>query len=119
MLNRIVPQPDREGIKGRDDGQRGGGGIIRGRRLSPVKYFRQRGAIIRGNTVPKFRVDCISGHNCLIISFSIRHFRDEKETGAEMCPAIVSGIVTGVAPVSYWPIFFRFPSNSPRSLCKS
>ena len=31
----------------------------------------------------------------------IRHFRNEKETGAEMLPAIVSGN----GPVSYWPIF--------------
>ena len=27
--------------------------------------------------------------------FSIRHFRNEKGTGAEMCPTIVSGIVSG------------------------
>ena len=27
----------------------------------------------------------------------IRHFRNEQETGAEMCPAIVYGIVTGRA----------------------
>ena len=36
-----------------------------------------------------------------------------------MRAAIVSGMVTKDAPVSYWPIFFRVPSNSPRSLCKS
>ena len=29
-----------------------------------------------------------------------------------MRPAIVSGIVTGDAPVSYWPIFFSVPSNN-------
>ena len=29
----------------------------------------------------------------------IRHFRNEKETGAEMPPAIVSRIVTGNGPV--------------------
>ena len=29
----------------------------------------------------------------------------EKGTGAEMFPAIVSGIVTGDAPISYWTIF--------------
>ena len=34
-----------------------------------------------------------------------------------MRPAIVSGMVTGDVPVSYWPIFFPVPSNSPRSLC--
>ena len=36
----------------------------------------------------------------------VRHWRNEKGTGAEMRPAIVSGIVNGHAPVSYWPIFF-------------
>ena len=29
--------------------------------------------------------------------------------GAEMCPAIASGIVTADVSVSYWPIFFPFP----------
>ena len=36
-----------------------------------------------------------------------------------MRPAIVSGIVTEDALVSYWSIFSVVPSNSPRSLCKS
>ena len=31
--------------------------------------------------------------------------KNERETGAEMCPTIVSGIVSGDALVSYWPIF--------------
>ena len=31
----------------------------------------------------------------------IRHLRNERGTGAEMRPAIVSGIVTGHVPVSY------------------
>ena len=70
------------------------GRLFEERRLFPVKYFRQRGAIIRGN---------------MIISLSIRHFRNENETGAEMSPAIVSGIVTGDAPLSYWPVFFPLP----------
>ena len=48
----------------------------------------------------------------------IRHFRNAKGTGPEMCPAIVSGIVTGDAPDSYWS-FFRVLSNNPRSLCES
>ena len=41
----------------------------------------------------------------------IHHLRSGKRTGAEMRPASVSGIVTGDAPVSYWPIrpmFFRY-----------
>ena len=32
---------------------------------------------------------------------SIRHFRNETGTGSDMRPAIVSGIVTGDAHVSY------------------
>ena len=32
----------------------------------------------------------------------IHHFRNKKGTGVEMHPAIVSGIVTRDAPVSYW-----------------
>ena len=36
----------------------------------------------------------------------IGNFKIEKVTGAEMQLAIiVSGIVTGQAPVSYWPFF--------------
>ena len=50
---------------------------------------------------------------------TIRYFRNDKETGAKMRPAIVSGIVTGDAPVSYWPIFFPVPGNGPRSLHES
>ena len=50
---------------------------------------------------------------------SIRHFRNEKGISAVMYPAIVSGIVTGDAVVSYWSIFFPVPSNNPRSLCES
>ena len=34
------------------------------------------------------------------------YVRNKVGTGAEMRPAIVSGIVTGDVPVSYWPIFF-------------
>ena len=44
---------------------------------------------------------------------TIRHFRDGKGTGAEMWPAIVSGIATGRLVVQLLAIFF----NSPRSLC--
>ena len=32
----------------------------------------------------------------------MRHFNKEKGTGNETHPAIVSGIVTGPVPVSYW-----------------
>ena len=34
------------------------------------------------------------------------YVRNGVGTGAEVRPAIVSGIVTGDVPVSYWPIFF-------------
>ena len=50
---------------------------------------------------------------------AICHFRDEKGPRAEISDAIASGIVTGDAPLSYWPIFFRVPSNNPRTLCES
>ena len=52
--------------------------------------------------------------------FAIRPFRSaEKETGAEMRPVIVFGIVTGDAPVGYWLILSPVPSNSFVSLCES
>ena len=34
------------------------------------------------------------------------YVRNKVGTGAEVHPAIFSGIVTGDVPVSYWPIFF-------------
>ena len=37
------------------------------------------------------------------IGYDIRHFRNEKRTGAESHPAIVSGIVAGDSMVSYCP----------------
>ena len=40
-------------------------------------------------------------------------------TGAEIHSAITSGIVTGVAPVSYRPFFFLVSSNSSKDLCES
>ena len=36
-----------------------------------------------------------------------------------MSLAVVSGVVTGHAQVSYWPILFLVPSNNSRSLCES
>ena len=35
-----------------------------------------------------------------LVKLLICHFTNEKRTGAEMYPAIVSGIVTGEAPVN-------------------
>ena len=48
-----------------------------------------------------------------------RYFRNDKKTGAEMRPAIVSGIVIGDAPVTLLANFFPVPCNSPRSLYES
>ena len=44
---------------------------------------------------------------------------EKRAPGAEMRAAIVPGMVTRDAPVSYWPIFFLVLSKSSRSLCKS
>ena len=38
------------------------------------------------------------------------------KTDAEISPAIVSGIVTGDAPFSYWPIFCLSQEKVPESL---
>jgi len=48
----------------------------------------------------------ISGILSLRYIFEIRHFTNEKGNEAVMCPAVVSGIFTANAPVSYWPVFF-------------
>lgn len=51
--------------------------------------------------------------------FPIRFGRNDKGTGTEMLPVIVSRIVPGDPPVSYWPNFF-FPSleTSPEDFAK-
>ena len=49
---------------------------------------------------------------------TIRHFKSEWGTGAELRPEIVSWIVTDDAPVSYWPICSLFPVTL-RGLCES
>ena len=49
---------------------------------------------------------------------TIRHFRSESGTEAELRPAIVFGIGTGDSPVSYWPIFFLFPVTLPEVFAK-
>ena len=36
---------------------------------------------------------------------SIHHIRNEKATGAEIRPAVVSGIVSRDVPVSHWAVF--------------
>lgn len=47
--------------------------------------------------------ECIS--KWLLDSGAIHHFRKEKGARAQMCLAIVSGIITGNRPVSCWPVF--------------
>ena len=37
----------------------------------------------------------LSQHETMLRKQPIRHFRNEKGTGAKMCPAMVSGIATG------------------------
>lgn len=51
---------------------------------------------------------------CCNLSPDIRHFGSKKRTRTESCPAIVSGIVSGGAPLSYCPVFYR-----PRNLCEN
>ena len=50
---------------------------------------------------------------------AICHFTGEKGPGAEISDAIVSGIVTGVMPVSYWPIFFVPLATVPEGFAKA
>ena len=70
--------------------------------IRPSKTARRRSRLLRHSSVLAAQ-DSITDTG----DIGIRHFRNDKGTGAEMCPAIVSGIVTGDALVS------------PRSLCKS
>ena len=53
-----------------------------------------------------------------LLSSPIRHFRNEKVTGAEMLPAIILSTVTGDALVSYWPIFFLSLVTIPEVFAK-
>ena len=68
------------------------------------------------------QADCWKTLECTIDTFttgkSIYHFRNEKRTGNEMRPAIVSGIVTGDAPVSYCSIFSLFLVIDPEAFAK-
>ena len=49
----------------------------------------------------------------------IRHFRNEKGSGAEMCAVIHSGIVARHRAGQLLANFFHVPYNSPRSLYES
>ena len=78
---------------------------------------------IENNAYAKFggQMKCIVGN--VEVAYSARHHLiNERGTGAEMCPAGIwdlgSGIVTGNTKVSYWSVFVPGSSNSPRSLCE-
>ena len=61
-------------------------------------------------------------HQSLAFRARLCHAKNEapeEEAGVEMRPAVVSGIVTRDAPVSYCSSFFPVPSNNPRSLYKT
>ena len=49
----------------------------------------------------------------------IRHFGNEKGSGAEMCAAILSGMVTRHRAGQLLANFFHVPNNNPRSLYES
>lgn len=67
--------------------------------------------------------ECLYDFNCKYFSFLcggkklqlnghvtdklLPHFGNEKGTGAKMRPAVLSGIVPGDVPLSYWPFFFQ------------
>ena len=64
--------------------------------------------------LPGFQIT-IANSTCDVIC----HFRDEKGPGAEISDAIASGIVTGDAPVCYWPIFFVSLATVPEGFAKA
>ena len=49
---------------------------------------------------------------------SVTTLETRRQLGAEMRPAIVSGMVTGDAPVSYWPVLSPDPTNSTSVFAK-
>ena len=61
----------------------------------------------------------VSFHRPVRVSFNPLNLTCIKGSGAEMRPAIASGLVTGDASISYWPIFSPFLSYTPRGLCES
>ena len=57
----------------------------------------------------------LSQHETMLRKQPIRHFRNEKGTGAKMCPAMVSGIATGdVTKVNsaQFPLVFKVASGA-------
>ena len=59
--------------------------------------------ILLTKTAPKFGAETLNLELIIakIMERIIRHFRNKKESGAEMRLGIVSGLVTGEAPVSF------------------
>ena len=66
-----------------------------------IHWFPMDGRLIRVEKMPFQK----SPDSCWRDLWHSRHLRNKKGTGAEMRPAIVSGIVTEDASISYWPIF--------------
>ena len=54
-----------------------------------------------------------------ILSYDFLPLYKREGNWAKLAFAMTSGIVTGEAPVSYWPIFFLVPINGPSSLSES
>ena len=73
---------------------------------------------VTGNLKLPWCLSVMVGHNMhyRVRFFPIRHFRSKKRAGAgagaEMDPAIVSGIIMGGTPL-YWPIFSLSPVTVP------
>ena len=80
-------------------------------RLTEIRQLSRREP--QGNWSPgelTYRLqNCLIGHK----HKSIRHFRYERGTGAEIRRAIASGIVTRDARVRYWFIFYPVPRPVP------
>ena len=88
-----------------------------------------QGQLEKSKVITFVREECltkvVSDHYSLLqilswylLSSPIRHFRNEKVTGAEMLPAIILSTVTGDALVSYWPIFFLSLVTIPEVFAK-
>ena len=79
--------------------------------LRPSQERKWRRTVWRGRFTLFFL--CVFIHG---MGHFIRHLVNENRTGAEMCPANVSGITTWDARISYWSICFFVSNFSPSSL---
>ena len=72
-------------------------------------------------TVLRQKPEIVSAFCCRAVDKLVGfcHFRKEKGIEAEMCPAMICGIVTGEASVSNWPFFFLLsPVTVPEVFAK-